>query len=478
MRRGLRFASVLACACALAACVSAPPDAKVRAGPAASQPSFAALVDSRRSAIVEISTLRIGRDQSEGAIHLQFAPESNFAERLASPLPARVRISEIRDLASGLILSSDGFVVTSAHVVSQIDEVQVRLHDGRRFVARVVGSDSQSDIALLRIDAEDLPVTRIGDPSTLSSGDWVAAIGAPFGFHGSVTSGVVSAKDRFIADGSGIPYIQTDVAINPGSSGSPLFNDQGEVVAINSMIYSNSGGYMGLSFAVPIDLVMRVAAQLRASGMVRRARLGAEFQEITPMLARSFELPHVKGALVVKVLPDSPAEQAGLKAGDVLSSVDSTAVSHHSQVLRLIAERPVGSRIRLEIWRGGFTRSVWVVLAEEPTQGLRRPGGLSADWNDGLGLRLAPVPERRRLELRIDGGLLVRESSGLARSDGVRAGDVVLALNARQLHSLQDFQRALSEVPAGQPVALLVMRKMQRAYISVRTTAQTANGLQ
>ena len=477
MRLRHRLAPILVCAFLLAACGTAPAQNQLAHGDLATQPAadFSALVASRSATVVEISTLRIGRDESEGEMNLEFAPENDFADRLAWPLPARVQVSQIRDLASGIILSGDGLILTSAHVVSQIDEAQVRLHDGRRFSARVVGSDRQTDVALLKIEADGLPVAVIGDSSQLSAGDWVAAIGAPFGFHGSVTTGVVSAKDRFIAGAGEVPFIQTDVAINPGSSGSPLFNSRGEVVAINSMIYSGSGGYMGLSFAVPINLAMHIASQLRATGTVRRARLGAEFQEITPALAESFGLARATGALVVKVEPDSPAQHAGLSPGDIVTALDGAALSHFSELLQQISERRPGTRSRLEIWRRGTARTVWATLSEQPLTRLQPPSAAAKEWSDGLGLSLAEVSPAKRLQLHVEGGLLVRESTGSARSEGIRAGDLIVALNEQRLEHVDDFRRVVSRLPAGRTVALLVMRDRRLAYVPVRVAERPAS---
>ena len=288
VRRPGRLLSTLACACLLCACGISPAQLQQPGGKSSARQAaaFSTLVVSRSATVVDISTLRIGRDESEGDMDLEFSPENDFADRLAWPLPVSARISQIRDLASGLILSSDGHILTSAHVVANIDEAQVRLDDGRRFTARVVGADRRSDVGLLKIDADGLPVAVIGDSSQLAPGDWVAAIGAPFGFHGSVTTGVVSAKDRLIAGAGEIPFIPTDVAINPGSSGSPLFNSHGEVVAINSMIYSGSGGYMGLSFAVPINLAMHIAEQLRTTGTVAPRTAGRGVPGGDPLAGR------------------------------------------------------------------------------------------------------------------------------------------------------------------------------------------------
>jgi serine protease Do len=431
-------------------------------------PDFSSLVASRSATVVDISTLRSSRDESPEDMDPEFAPEGDFADRLAWPLPASARSSQIRDLASGVILASDGLILTSAHVVAHIDEAQVRLNDGRRFPARVVGFDRRTDVALLKIEATGLPIAVIGDSSQLAPGDWVAAISAPFGFHGSVTTGVVSAKDRFIGGAGEIPFIQTDVAINPGSSGSPLFNSRGEVVAINSMIYSGSGGYMGLSFAVPINMAMKIAARLRASGMVRRAHLGAEFQEMTPALAQSFAVPQAIGALVVRVDADSPGEAAGLARGDVVTAFNGAPILHYTDLLQHIADGLPGTRARIEVWRQGSRRSVLATLAEQPAPKVPVLSNTKAPWNDGLGLRLGELSPAQRLQLRVDGGLVVREATGLARSEGVRAGDLILAVNDTRLDRVEDFRRCLSRVAAGRMVALLVMRDRRLAYVPVR----------
>lgn len=447
----------------------AAPVAVERAGAAA--PGFSSLVASRSTSVVDISTLRIGRDESLESIELEIAPEHDFADRLAWPLPASARISQIRDLASGVIIDSNGLILTNAHVVTHIDEAQVRLDDGRRFTARVVGVDKRTDVGLLKIDATALPVAVIGDSSTLEPGDWVAAISSPFGFHGSVTAGVVSAVGRVLAGAGDIPFIQTDVAINPGSSGSPLFNSRGEVMGINSMIYSGNGGYMGLSFAVPINLAMQIAGQLREHGAVRRAYLGAEFQEVTPALAQSFELPSATGALVVRVEADSPAQAAGLAQGDAVLSLDGKPLAHFADLPQQIAQRQPGSRMQLEVWRHGTHRMLQVSLRAQSAPPQSSFTAAAPEWNDGLGLSLGELSPVQRLQLRVDSGLLVREASGPARSEGIRAGDVVVALNTVKLYRIDDFRQGLARVSPGKTVALLVMRDHRFAYVAVRLPA-------
>ena len=437
-------------------------------------PDFSSLVASRSATVVDISTLRSSRDESPEDMDPEFAPEGDFADRLAWPLPASARSSQIRDLASGVILASDGLILTSAHVVAHIDEAQVRLNDGRRFPARVVGFDRRTDVALLKIEATGLPIAVIGDSSQLAPGDWVAAISAPFGFHGSVTTGVVSAKDRFIGGAGEIPFIQTDVAINPGSSGSPLFNSRGEVVAINSMIYSGSGGFMGLSFAVPINLALRISDELRAHGKVRRARLGAEMQEVSPALAQSFGLPDPAGALVVRIQRDGPADAAGLQRGDIVRAIDGKRISHFTEMVQDIAQRQPGSSVRLDLWRHGRPAAASLVLQEDlasqPPAASRPPSA----WNDGLGLRLGELSGAQKAQLGIEEGLLVRESAGAARSEGIRPGDIVMAINDRSVDRVADMGRILAGMAAGQTAALLVQRSGRRAYVPVEVPERSA----
>ena len=465
--------------CACAAPRPVPPSAPRGQIAAATEPvaagtsGFSSLVASRSKSVVDISTLRIGRDETPEDIELEIAPEHDFADRLAWPLPASARISQIRDLASGVIIRSDGLILTSAHVVTNIDEAQVQLDDGRRFTARVVGVDKRTDVGLLKIDASALPVAVIGDSSTLSPGDWVAAISSPFGFHGSVTAGVVSAVGRVMGGAGEIPFIQTDVAINPGSSGSPLFNSRGEVVGVNSMIYSGSGGYMGLSFAVPINLSMRIANQLQEHGAVLRAYLGAEFQEMTPALAQSFGLPAstTAGALVVRVEAGSPAEAAGLAQGDAVLALDGKPLLHFIDLPQQIAQRAPGSRLQLEVWRRGAARMLQVALVVQPAVAGTSFAAAAPEWNDGLGLSVGELSPAQRLQLRIDSGLMVREAGGLARSEGIRAGDVVVAMNTTKLYRPEDFKRSLARVPPGDTVALLVMRDRRLAYVAIRLPA-------
>jgi len=427
----------------------------------------------RTPSVVDVRTLRVGRTIDQGEFEPDLQPEVDFGDRLSWPLPASMPVSQQRDLASVLIVGSDGLILSSAHVVDDVDEIQVYLADGRRYPGRLVGSDRRTDIALLAIEAHGLPVAPVGDSSELRPGHWVAAIGSPFGFSGSLTSGVVSALDRYIPGAGEVPFIQTDVAINPGSSGSPLFNRCGEVVAINSLIYSGSGGYMGISFAIPINVAMRTFGQLRSDGAVHRARLGAQLQALTPALADSFGLAQAKGALVAMVEPGSPAAAAGMSIGDVLLALDERPVATLAALMQQIFDRPAGSLSRLTVWRQGRTRSLWVTWAEEPSSPRRNypSGAVADDWNDGLGLRLGELDAKKRRQFKLEGGLVVREASGSARSEGIRPGDLVMAVNDQRVARVEEFRAAVERLPRKRTAALLIMRNMRLIYVPVAISA-------
>jgi serine protease Do len=429
--------------------------------------TFSAIAASRAASVVDIATLRRGprrplEDEAE------FAPRNDLSDALPWPAPAGLQVDSERDVASGIVISSDGLILTSAHVTADVDELEVRLDDGRRFAARQVGIDRRTDIALLKIEASGLPVARMGDSSQLMAGDWVASIGAPFGFHGSLTTGVVSAIERMIGGIGDVPFIQTDVAINPGSSGSPLFNRCGEIVAINSLIYSGNGGYMGISFAVPSNLAMKIASQLRTDGAVRRAHLGAEFQELTPELSASFGLPVPTGALVVDVAQGGPSAIAGLQAGDIVLSYNGKAERRFFDFLWQIADDTPDASRRIEVWRAEKLLVLWVQLSEQRGKLPRsREVGSPAESND-LGLTFADLPPARRTALGSDHGLLILQANGAARSEGIRAGDVLLGMNHVPIRRLADFRLSLAQAHPDRPIALLLKRDGRLVYVAVR----------
>ena len=477
MFRSTRLAVATTLGALLAGCAVVAPQAiapgSAADGAARCTAPFSTLVARRAASVVDISTLRSGPALQPDA-EPQFLPQSDFADGLAWPLPAGMQLGPVRDIASGVILSADGLILTSAHVTAQVDEVQVRLDDGRRFAARLVGADPRTDIALLKIDASGLPAATFGDAAALAPGDWVAAIGAPFGFHGSVTTGVISARNRTIGGVGDIPYLQTDVAINPGSSGSPLFDRCGDVVAINSLIYSGNGGYMGMSFAVPIDLALDIAAQLRVHGSVRRGYLGADVQEVTPALARAFALPRPVGALVTRVAPGSPAEAAGVRIGDIVTRYDGTTIGHFTDLLRKVSADAPAARRELALWRLGATQALQVTLAEQRAAPAALQPTPAPEAMHGLGLGLIELTATQRARLQAGAALVVREATGAARSAGIRTGDLVVALNGVRLERIEEFRQGLGRMAPDRPAALLILRDHRLAYVPVRVDAQAA----
>lgn len=433
--------------------------------------SAGAVVASRGAGVVEISTIsawaRSGSDDPEP----EFAPPDTFGDRMARPQPISLARGEVRDLASGFVLTADGYIVSSAHVLWDAEEAQVRLQDGRHFPARLIGMDRITDVALLKIEATGLSPAPIGDSSRLAVGDWVAAIGSPFGFPGSVTAGIVSAKNRFLSGSGETAFIQTDVAINPGSSGSPLFNADGEIVALNSLIYSGSGGYMGVSFSVPVNLAVDIASRLRLQGRIRRAWLGAKLQGMTPALAHSFGVRDPTGALVVQVTPGGPAERAGLLRGDIITAFDGAKIRDFSSLALQMSDHGAGVPAALEIWRQGRKKAASVTLSEAPASAAHPLAALDAGDLPRLGLSLTESGKDLQAQLGIDGGLLVRQTAGLSRSEGLQAGDVIIAANELRLDSVADFDHVLSRLEPGAGVALLVLRDGHAAYVPLRIPA-------
>jgi serine protease Do len=370
-------------------------------------------------------------------------------------------------LGTGFIVSSDGDIVTARHVVEHAfnNEVVVRLADGRELVGQVAGSDRASDIALVRIRAAGLPKVRIGDPARVQPGHWAVTIGAPFGFEQTVAAGVVSTTTRAILSESRFRFIQTDSATNPGHSGGPLFNLAGEVIGVNSRMFSPGSGSIGLSFAVPIDLAMKVVEQLRASGAVPRGHLGLSVQEVSAELARAFRLERSAGALVTSVEPRGPAEHAGLRAGDVLFRIAGKAVEAPPDLMAIVDEIPPGSGFVIELMRDGKAERAIVQSALSDDGRDRR---IDTGDTDRLGLRLLPLGENQRRRLAVPGGAVVQRSEGAARLAGVHAGDIVLALNGRPVLTPAELLATLAKARPGEAVALLVDRMGSRAFVALR----------
>jgi len=449
---------------------------------AAQLPDFTDLVDKHGGAVVNISTTQTSRNPMAGGGRLPNIPEDDplyeFFRRFmpgpgtpGAPGGGTPREFQSQSLGSGFIISADGFVLTNAHVVEAADEITVKLTDKRELKAKVIGSDRRTDIALLKIDANGLPFVRFGNPERLRVGEWVVAIGSPFGFENTVTAGIVSAKGRSLPQENFVPFIQTDVAVNPGNSGGPLFNLRGEVVGVNSQIYSRTGGFMGLSFAIPIDVAMDIQQQLRTSGKVTRGRIGVVIQPVTKELADSFGLAKPQGALVSSVEKGGPAEKAGLEPGDVILRFDGRPVSSSEDLPRIVGGTKPGSKASVQVWRNKATRDFPVVVAElQDDRGGQKPrsGKPPAAQPGVLGMSLAELTDAQKKELKVENGVVVTEVQGAAARAGIRKGDVVTAVNNQDVKSIEHFRELMTQVEKGRIVALLVRRAGNSLYIPFR----------
>ena len=467
-----RTLAIAALAMALAGCQRDAPSPSERANELASArsslpqlPDFTTLVEKQGVAVVNVSTTQTVPFGTRG---IPGIPEDHPLHDFFRRMPPPEREDPSSSLGSGFIVSEDGYILTNAHVLDDADEVTVRLTDKREFKARVVGTDPRTDVALLKIDAEHLPTVRIGDPASLKVGEWVVAIGSPFGFENSVTAGIVSAVGRSLPEESLVPFIQTDVAINPGNSGGPLFDLKGEVVGINSQIYSRTGGYMGLSFAIPIDLAIKVSEELRVHGKVTRGWLGVQIQDLTPELASSFGLGAPAGALVAEIDKESPATAAGIRVGDVILAFGGKAITNSGDLPPLVAATAPGTKVPLQLWRKGQSREAEVTVEpladERPAERPRDP----AVPPNRLGLVLSELDETERRELNVASGLYVESAVGVAAKAGIREGDVVVAVNDEEVSSLAGFNRLLAKQPQDRAIALLVRRGDRALYVAVK----------
>ena len=437
-------------------------------------PDFADLVDTVGPAVVNISTtqqLAGGRggispnDPLYDFLRRFGVPVPGMPPRGRTPNPHGEDGPQRRGVGSGFIVSEDGYVLTNAHVVADASTVTVKLSDKREFQAKVVGSDERTDVALLKIDADGLPAVKIGDAEQSRVGEWVVALGSPFGFESTVTAGIISAKARRLPDETYVPFIQTDVAINPGNSGGPLFNLAGEVIGINSQIYSRSGGFMGISFAIPIDVAMSVKDQLQEFGKVKRGRLGVLIQGLDEDLAQSFGLPDTTGALVARVEPDSAADKAGLQPGDVILAVNGDKVRESSELPRMIGELRPGTEIELKVWRDERSRKIDVTLGSmSDDDGVDTIG--RGEEAGKLGITGRALAKEDAEEMGVKGGIVVESVSGPAEKAGLREGDVVLALNNQPVTGIDQFRQMLDA--AGKRFALLVQRNDARIFVPVR----------
>ena len=451
---------------------SAPAPATSGASVAAQLPDFSSMVQRYGPAVVNITvTAKVSPaanqgddgDDSDGDNN-PFGPNSPFAPffrgspfQLPTPQP-------LHGEGSGFIIRPDGVIMTNAHVVKGATEVTVRLTDRREYTAKVIGVDEKSDIAIIKIAAKELPTVKLGDSRNLKVGEWVLAIGAPFGFENSATAGIVSAKGRTLESGY-VPFIQTDVPINPGNSGGPLFNMRGEVVGINSQIYSRSGGYQGVSFSIPIDVAMQVGDQLQSTGKVSRGKLGVVIQQVTQGLADSFGLPQPEGALVSTVEKGGPAEKAGIEPGDVILKLNGSVLKDSTELPVQIAAVAPGNSVTLEIWRNHATREVQVKLGAMEDKRSTAAAG-PAHEGGKLGLAVRPLSADEERSASIKGGLLVERATGPAADAGIQPGDVVLAANGANVHTPQDLKDAVEKSKGH--VALLIQRGDSRLFVPVR----------
>lgn len=447
-------------------------------------PDFTELVEKQGATVVNISTTQVVKGRRGGS-PFPFEGDDPAQELLRRFFPGQIpnipgvpQEFKSRSLGSGFIISADGHILTNAHVVDGADEVLVKLTDKREFKAKVLGADKRTDVALIKIEANNLQVAKLGDSTRLKVGEWVVAIGSPFGFENTVTAGIVSAKGRSLAHENYVPFIQTDVAINPGNSGGPLFNMKGEVIGINSQIYSRSGGSMGLSFAIPIDLAMDIQSQLKAKGKVSRGRLGIGIQEVSKELAESFSLGKQQGALVASVEKGAAADKAGIEVGDIILKFDGKLVAESSDLPRMVGTTRPGSKVVVQVWRKGATRDINVSVGEIPEE----DGGTRSASRNGkpgdpvvanrLGLVLAvPTAEQKRA-LGIQHGLIVEEVRNAGTRTELRSGDIILSAiikgSQTDIKTLSQFNELLQGVEKGTTFTLLVRRGDSQTFITIK----------
>jgi serine protease Do len=430
-------------------------------------PDFTEIVASQGPAVVNISVS--GSTKASVTEFPDLGPDSPFQEFFRRfRIPAPEGRMPAHGQGSGFIVAPEGIVLTNAHVVADADEVLVRLTDKREFKAKVIGVDKQTDVAILRIDAKNLPTVRIGDPQKVRVGEWVVAIGSPFGFENSVTAGIVSAKSRTLADEGYVPFMQTDVAINPGNSGGPLFNSRGEVIGINSQIYSRSGGYQGLSFSIPIDVAMDVERQLLAKGKVTRGRLGVMIQDVNQELADSFGLDSPKGALVASVEAGSPAARAGIQSGDVIVKFNGQDIARSGELPALVARTAPGSEAGISVWRKGHLQDLRITVGEMNSVTARgNPDGAPMKAQGKLGLAVRPLNEDERKEADGERGLVVESvAEGPAAQAGIQRGDVILAINGASVTSVEQLRDQVDR--GGKNIAMLVKRGERKMFVPIK----------
>jgi serine protease Do len=441
-------------------------------------PDFTDMVKTNGIAVVNISTTQKAPPEAENAPEEPQLPEGmppemeEFFKRFLNEQGGGYVPRDTTSLGSGFVISSDGYVLTNSHVVKDADEIVVKLSDHRELLAKVIGTDARTDVALLKVDAKDLPAVTIGNPNKLQVGEWVLAIGSPFGFEQSVTAGIVSAKGRSLPGGNYVPFIQTDVAINPGNSGGPLFNMEGKVVGINSQIYSRTGGFMGLSFAIPMDVVMNVVDQIKATGKAAHGWLGVQIQDVTRELAESFGMKKPQGALVSKVLPDSPAEKAGLQIGDIITEFNGQQIETSGDLPPMVGITPINDKATLKIIRQGETKSLDFKVGLLPDEADKLAEAKVAPKlpHNRLGVNVIDLTDTQRETLQIaKNGVLVQDvAKGTAKDAGIQRGDVILRIQNNVVRDAADFEKIVTKLPAGKSVAILIQRQGSPVFLAIK----------
>ncbi len=442
-------------------------------------PDFTEMVKTNGVAVVNISTTQKASPEAENAAEEQQLPEGmppemeEFFKRFLNEQGGGYVPRDTTSLGSGFIISSDGYVLTNHHVVKGADEIVVKFSDRRELLAKLIGSDARTDVALLKVDAKDLPAVTIGEPNKLQVGEWVLAIGSPFGFEQSVTAGIVSAKGRSLPGGNYVPFIQTDVAINPGNSGGPLFNMEGKVVGINSQIYSRTGGFMGLSFAIPMDVVMNVVDQIKATGKAAHGWLGVQIQDVTRELAESFGMKKPQGALVSKVLPGSPAEKAELQIGDIITEFNGQQIETSGDLPPMVGITPINNKATLKIIRQGETKTIDFKVGLLPDEVDKLADAKAAApklSHNRLGVNVIDLTDAQREALQMaKNGVLVQDvTKGAAKDAGIQRGDVILRIQNNVVRDVADFEKIVTKLPAGKSVAVLIQRQGSPVFLAIK----------
>jgi serine protease Do len=442
-------------------------------------PDFTEMVKTNGVAVVNISTTQKAKPMVKGLPKNQQMPEGMppemeelFKHFFNNPDGGDFGGSEdTQSLGSGFIISQDGYILTNHHVVKDADEIVVKLTDRRELVAKLIGSDARTDIALLKVQASGLPVVNIGSPNDLKVGEWVLAIGSPFGFDQSVTAGIVSAKGRSLPGGNYVPFIQTDVAINPGNSGGPLFNMAGKVVGINSQIYSRTGCFMGLSFAIPMDVAMNVVDQIKKSGKAAHGWLGVQIQDVTRQLAESFGMKKPQGALVSKVIPNSPAEKAGLQIGDIITEFNGQPIEKSADLPPMVGMTPINDNAKLTIIRQGDTETIDFKIGLLPDEEQKTPlHKTEAKPSNKLGIHVTDITDEQRESLEnVKNGVLVQDvEAGSAADAGVQSGDVILRIQNNVIRNASEFDKIVKALPVGKSVAVLIQRRGSPVFLALK----------